>query len=205
MIDDSLSMKQHWANVISLFSVLAYFAKKLDDNGLEMYFTVSTDKKTFRNTRDAVSHLQNMDQSTYSNIDLRLQQILGKYQDDLDHQGERRSFFRSRTKVKPLSLYVFTDAAWQGCDAIAPIEAMIEKQRQLKLSKEQVSIQFVRFGNDARGIKKLEHLDSGLRRKHTKKWCVLELPSTGCINLLLNLLLRLGILSTPSHFQRVIC
>lgn len=159
-------MERHWDDVVSLFHVLAYFAKRLDSNALEMYFTVSTDVKTFKKTSEAVSHLKTMSQNTYSNIDSRLQQILGKYQEDL----VRKSFFGLRAKVKPLSLYVFTDAAWQGCDAIAPIEAMIQKQRQLGLPKEQVSIQFIRFGSDANGIKKLKYLDSGLRRKHTKKW-----------------------------------
>lgn len=163
-------MRQYWGEVVSLFSVLAYILKKLDDDGLEMYFTVSTDKRTFKDTRRAVSHLEKMTQSTYSNIDARLQQILGKYQVYLGQQRERRGFFRSRANAKPLSLYVFTDAAWQGCDAIAPIEAMIEKQRQLGFPKDQVSIQFVRFGNDASGIERLEYLDSGLRKKHTKKW-----------------------------------
>jgi hypothetical protein len=181
LIDDSLSMKNHWTDVISLFSVLAYIVKNLDDDGLEMYFTVSTDKKTFKDTSKAVSHLEKMSQSTYSNIDSRLQQILGKYQEDLGRSRERRGFLRLRAKVKPLSLYVFTDAAWQGCDATAPIEAMIKKQLQLEFPKEQVSIQFVRFGNDAEGIKRLEHLDSGLRKIYTKKWCVLELPSIASI------------------------
>lgn len=163
-------MGAYWHEVISLFSVLAWIVKKLDDNGLEMYFTVSKAVKTFKDTKGAVTHLENMSQSTYSNIDLRLQEILGNYQEDLYHQKERRSFLRPKSKVKPLSLYVFTDGAWQGCDGVAPIEAMIEKQRQLGLPKEQVSIQFIRFGNNMSGIRKLEHLDSGLRKKVTKKW-----------------------------------
>jgi hypothetical protein len=179
LMDDSLSMKDHWDDVVSLFSVFAYFAKRLDNNGLEMYFTVSKDKQTFRDTTPAVSHLKSMRQSTYSNINIRLEQILRRYQTDLEHQKERRGSFWPRAKVvKPLSLYIFTDAAWPGCDAVAPIEAMIEKQRQLQLPKEQVGIQFVRFGNDPTGIRRLEYLDSGLRKKYTKRWYVQVLPST---------------------------
>lgn len=168
-------MGAYWHEVISLFSVLAWIVKKLDDNGLEMYFTVSRAVKTFKDTTGAVAHLGNMSQSTYSNIDWRLQEILGTYQETLSHQGERRGFLRPRSKVKPLSLYVFTDGAWQGCDGIAPIEAMIKKQRQLGLPKEQVSVQFIRFGNHPRGVEKLEYLDSGLRKKNSRKWYVLEL------------------------------
>ena len=47
---------------------------------------------------------------------------------------------------------------------------MIEKQQQLKLPREQVAIEFIRFGNDPTGIGNLEYLDSGLRKKYTKTW-----------------------------------
>ena len=178
LIDDSLSMRPHWDDVVSLFSVFAYFAKKLDNNGLEMYFTVSDKKKTFKDTTPAVLHLKKIKPNTCSN-DLRLDQILRSYQTDLEPQKEPKGYFWPRAKeVKPLSLYVFTDAAWPGCDAVAPVEAMIEKLQQLGLSRAQVAIQFIRFGNDPTGIKRLEYLDSGLRKKHTKKWYVQDLPST---------------------------
>jgi hypothetical protein len=53
---------------------------------------------------------------------------------------------------------------------------MIEKLRQLGLPKEQVSIQFIRFGNDEVGIKRLQYPDSGLREKYGKRWYVQGLP-----------------------------
>lgn len=170
-MDDSQSMKAHWNDVISLFSVLGYFVKEFDTNGLKMYFTVSRNKETFKHTSRVVSHLKNIKHKTYSNIDIRLGNILRKYQTNLENQERRKGFFWPKPKVvKPLSLYVFTDAVWHDCDAVAPIEAMIEKQRQLTLPREQVAIEFIRFGNDPTGIGKLEYLDSGLRKKHTKTW-----------------------------------
>lgn len=169
-------MSAYWLDVISLFSVLAWIVKRLDDDGLEMYFTISKVKTRFTDTSRAVKLLETTSQHTYSNIDARLQEILGKYQEELGHHREqRRSFLRSRSKLKPLSLYVFTDAAWPGCDATIPTEAMIVKLGQLGFPKEQVSIQFIRFGNHPSGIKKLKYLDSGLRKKYSKKWCVIEL------------------------------
>ena len=57
-MDDSLSMKTYWNDVISLFYVFGCLVKKFDTNGLEMYFTVSEKKKTFKNTTPAVSHLK---------------------------------------------------------------------------------------------------------------------------------------------------
>ena len=173
-------MKKHWDNVIDMFSVFAWHTKSLDSNGLEMYFTVSPRKETkFKDTTSAVRLLKSMSQRVPSNIDLSLDQILRKYQADLERQKERKSknSFWSRDKdVKPLSLYVFTDGAWEGCDAVAPIEAMIEKQIDLKLPRTQIGIQFIRFGDDPEGIKKLKYLDSGLRRKYTKKQYVSMYP-----------------------------
>lgn len=190
-MDDSISMKAYWEDVISLFSVFAYFAKRLDNNGLEMYFTVSVDKETFKNTTPAVSRLKRMrhERGTYPNFNHRLDQILRRYRADLDRQKDRaKGYFRLTAKaVKPLSLYVFTDAAWPGCDAVAPIEAMIEKLKQLYLPKEQVAIQFIRFGNDPIGIERLVYLDSGLREKYTKRWYVQCLPSTPCEYFQINL------------------
>jgi hypothetical protein len=111
-MDDSVSMKEHWDDVVSLFSVFAYIAKRLDDDGLEMYFTVSAGCEKFKDTTPAVADLKSMRQTTYSNINIRLEHILRQYQADLEHQRERRETFWSRAKpVKPLSLYVFTDGA----------------------------------------------------------------------------------------------
>ena len=171
-------MKDHWDDVITFFVVFSYITKKLDSNGLEMYFTVSTDYLTFKDTTKAVSHLKNMNPSTFSNIDQRLEHILGRYREKHDLQKQRR-LSRFRSPAKPLSLYVFTDAAWQG-DAIEPIERMIYYQRERRLPREQVGIQFIRFGNNPKGIQKLEYLDSGLRKEHTKKWYVPGLPSALC-------------------------
>jgi hypothetical protein len=53
---------------------------------------------------------------------------------------------------------------------------MIEKLRQLGLPKEQVSIQFIRFGNDEVGIKRPQYLDSGLLETYGKRWYVQSLP-----------------------------
>ena len=172
LIDDSLSMRKHWDNVIELFSVFAWHAKSLDSDGFEMFFTLSPRGGKFKNTTRAMTILKSIPQSIPSNIDLSLNKILRKYQGDLERQKERKnknSFWPRETEVKPLSLYVFTDGAWEGCDAVAPVEAMIEKQKELKLPREQIGIQFIRFGDDPRGIDRLQYLDSGLREKYGKE------------------------------------
>src|ERR1700744_4712885 len=132
LIDDSITMKDHWNAVIELFNVLAYIAKRLDDNRLEMFFTVSPGVKKFKNTTPAVIHLQGITPSNYSNIDLRLGILLDEYKAKmLQHYNKLKSAYRvRRPRLKPLSLYVLTDGAWPGGTyGVAPIRSMIEMQK----------------------------------------------------------------------------
>ena len=130
-----------------------------------MCFTVSKDHVKFRNTTTAVEHLNAVKhRSSTPNMNLRLGDLLRKYEKDLKRQDERKHSFWSMASdsVKPLSLYVLTDGDWPNCNAVRPVEDMI----QLGRPKEQVGIQFVRFGNSPVGEKRLKYLDSGLRKKY---------------------------------------
>ena len=175
LIDDSLSMEPYWIEVISLFSVLAWIVKKFDDDGFEMCFTISAIQKHFADTSKAVAVLGKIKLYTYSNIDSRLLEILEEYQ---KHLESRKTYFRRKAKLNPLSLYVFTDAAWPNSDAVGPVEAMIAKLHQLGFGKEQVGIQFIRFGNHTSGMEKLKYIESGLRKKYSNHWCVLDIRSS---------------------------
>ncbi|KAL8842972.1 MAG: hypothetical protein Q9176_002275 [Flavoplaca citrina] len=167
LIDDSWSMKAYWEDVISFFHVFAYFTKKLDKDGLEMWFTVSTKQVKFHDTKKAVAYLKKTRHDVPSDIDMRLGQILGNYQKEMQREKEKKHtiFSKLLKPVKPLSLYVLTDGTWPGSDAVAPITEMILQ----KLPKKQVGVQFIRFGNDSTGIGKLEYLDSGLREQYGKE------------------------------------
>ena len=175
LIDDSESMKEHWDSVVDLFRVLAWLVKKYDDDGLDMHFTVSEVKaknKSFKDTTPAVKILREMREKLISpsNIDLRLGTILEDYLDEVKEPKSKGSWSRFKPKkVKPLSLYVFTDGEWAGSDGVAPLEAMIERYKNLRTPKKtQIGIQFIRFGNGSDGVSRLGYLDSGLRRKHGK-------------------------------------
>lgn len=185
MIDDSSSMNKHWGDVKSLLYVLAYLVKELDDDGFDISFTISSQEKNFNHASKAVAYLDAVLPKGIANINVRLSKLLMKYVNDLEKPPRYRLGLRTRqTSTKPLSLYIFTDGIWQpGCDGVPPIEALIVKLTALKLPKEQVGIQFIRFGNNEEGIKRLEYLDSGLCGKFGKqrfegtsgsnllKWC----------------------------------
>ena len=168
-------MKEHWNSVIDLFRVLAWLVKRYDDDGLDMHFTVSEVKpknKSFKDTTRAVKLLREMREKLISpsNIDLRLGTILEDYLDQVEDTNSKGSWslFKPK-KVKPLSLYVFTDGEWAGSDGVVPLEATIKRYKNLRTPKKtQIGIQFIRFGKGSDGVSRLEYLDSGLRRKHGK-------------------------------------
>lgn len=177
-MDNSPSMQEHWDDVIGLFSVFAYFVKRLDNDDLEMYFTVSEDRKFFKNTSSAVSHLRKMRLGPISDTALlfrkmrlrtisdtaRLREILERYRKELDSQVVRGDVSFTSKPVKPLSLYVLTDAAYVKYDIIPPLKAIVKKQEELLLDKHQLGIQFICFGSGA-DIESLELLMPELRRE----------------------------------------
>lgn len=164
-------MNNHWKDVKSLLYVLAYLVKELDDDGLDMSFTISSQEKKFTHASKAVAYLDAMHPNGLANINMRLSKLLTRYVNELEHPPRNRFSLRTRqSPIKPLSLYIFTDGIWQpGYDGVPPIEALIEKLTALRLPKEQVGIQFIRFGDSPEGIKRLEYLDSGLRKKFGKQ------------------------------------
>ena len=165
LIDDSHSMKPHRKDVGSLLDLLGYIVKRFDPNGLDLY-VASSDTKFggVKTTTELKGYFDRMRFEGEHDMSMRLSTIVGHYQDDLSQQRERvRDSFlaRMRTKrVRPLSLYVLTDAKWQPvCNVVPVIQALVGTLHDLNLHKQQVGIQFIRFGDLAQGIERLEELD----------------------------------------------
>ena len=149
ILDDSHPMSDSWSDVKALFKVLAWMIKRKDEDGFDLCFTVSSqDKdKNFKDTTLALRHLSNINPTVWSNINKRLSDVLARY----------------NLRRKPLSLYVFTDGNWQhGSDGVAPVRILVEEINSKKLPKDRVGIQFIQFGKDPEGTKRLNYLDSGL-------------------------------------------
>jgi hypothetical protein len=64
-----------------------------------------------------------------------------------------------------LSFYILTDAKWQPTDVGSLIKDVVQEMIAKKCPKEQLAIQFIRFGEDQANIAKLDELDSGLGLK----------------------------------------
>ena len=139
-----------------------------DPDGAELYIT--TDMKALKPKTD-FRMLQELDKRPAKDApDMRhcLAHIIEKY---VNQFGTRNITSRLRHwKATPakgprkLSLYVLTDGKWQTkTDLRQVIRTLVDHLNQHKLTNKQIGIQFIRFGDDETGMRRLERLDSGLK------------------------------------------
>ena len=160
-------MSTHRNEVKMVLELLWAMVARHDPDGAELYIT--TDMKALKPKTD-YRMLQELDKRPAKDApDMShcFAQIIEKYQNQF---GTRNITSKLRHwKATPakgprkLSLYVLTDAVWQmRTDLRQVIRTLVDHLIQHKLTNKQIGIQFIRFGNDDRGIKRLEQLDWGL-------------------------------------------
>lgn len=161
-------MRTHWDEMCQLFGMLAYLVKKSDEDGIDMYFTM-TEKK--HNSRDVSALVEivskrknNLDGD--SNINLRLGQVLSEYNGALKNEIALRkagSSYAPADDKKPLTVYVFTNALWsKRTDPTRAIKNIVDSLISLGCPASRVGIQFISFGNNQGALDRLDHYDSGL-------------------------------------------
>jgi hypothetical protein len=157
LIDDSDSMRPHWGELQSLFSLLAYMVKASDRDGIELEFSNSKRHYRAKNTTTLAHHVKKTLLSGTSNIEGSLGRILDGYIKDQ---------VLSRKKLqphRPLSIYVLTDGLWRpDSDPTEVITKTANALRQLGASLGSISIQFISFGKDDIGHARLRRLDDEL-------------------------------------------
>ncbi|KAG4434108.1 hypothetical protein IFR05_010417 [Cadophora sp. M221] len=164
LVDDSFSMVRHWTNVTKVIEGLSYILKVADNDGLDLYFTISEqsaikEKHTSTLVRLVERHKQT-DRAASTEINFRLNQILEKYKAKLDSNP-----WWPKKPPKPLSLYILTNGVWEAeCKPEIPIKNVVQKLQDLRKDREQIGIQFISFGNDTIGMERLRHLDDDLTR-----------------------------------------
>jgi len=179
-------MRPHWEDVKNLFKILSWMVKTSDEDGLDLYYSMSSDKVHSKHTRLLLKHLEGRTPQGQSDITIPLGRILYKYLQDLqDDSVPRTRFDRIRhirpAPFRPMTLYVFTDAVWQwACDGKGPIVDTIQKLDDLNIpnDKKQVGVQFISFGNDRECLKKLKYLDDELKKEYKRDIVDTE-PSNG--------------------------
>lgn len=162
-------MGPHRRDVDRVISLLAYLLKNSDEDGLDIYFAHSCPKINTKKSSRLSSEIFQAPFKGISDMRLRLHQILQEHPNKFEKQfSPRKNFFGYQPgpqPQRPLSFYILTDAKWQPTDVGSLIKDLVEEMIAKKCPKEQLAIQFIRFGDDEASIAKLDELDSGLGLK----------------------------------------
>lgn len=159
-VDASQSMGQHFGQMRESFKILAYLAKQFDPDGVEVCFSSEVPLIHKENTSKLLRRFnkQKWDQLSFEDrigtfIDRIVIPRLSSWQQKL-----------GLTKPKNLTIFVLTDGRWgEGREGAAgvenPILRLINVILREELSRTQVAIQFLRFGDDPDGKRYLNYLD----------------------------------------------
>ena len=157
-------MRAHRSAVLDVVSLLSYLLKDLDDDGLDVCFTQSTERRNSGRATKLSEVVGRVAFTGISDMRTRLSQILQEYKDKFGTSTASSRWWYKR-QPKPLSFYVLTDGKWNPNEVGPTIKSLVNSMRELKLPKDHVGIQFIRFGQDPNGIARLDHLDHGLGLK----------------------------------------
>ncbi|KAK2813989.1 hypothetical protein FQN50_000393 [Emmonsiellopsis sp. PD_5] len=157
LVDDASSMRQHWDQMTRNIRTLAYMVKKSDDDGLDLQFMISDNSLQHITTSSKLfTHVQSRIPShpgQFSNIDNALGTMLTGYQNKLT----------TTKKKRPMSIYVFTDGIWQDHVNIhSYIRNLARDLDSHNMPPNQFGIQFIQFGNNPSGTRRLQNYDDCL-------------------------------------------
>ena len=160
-------MSTHRKDVVHVISLLTYMLKTLDSNGIDICFTQSPRRINSGRSTKLSTFVDQVDYKGVCDIRVRLSHILlHEYKNRFGAVSPRpEPWYKkvgSREAQKPLSFYVLTDGNWPPNEAGPIIKALVKSMIENKLPKEYVGIQFIRFGENQRGIAYLDRLDYGL-------------------------------------------
>lgn len=148
-------MQQHKEDVRKTFSALAYLVKRLDPDGIDMYFTTS----------DAVGHESHREKllSTFDNVKFQGHTMMESTLSRVLSNKKRWPSFLSREKSQGKSIYILTDGKWHGNDdSLCGLPEFIKSIVAKMDSRAKLGIQFIQFGHDRVGTLRMKELDDRL-------------------------------------------
>ena len=165
-------MKDHWGNVKRTFSTLAYLVKRMDPDGIEIRFTnARLSTKARSKDRDGLLALfESVLPKGQSDIALSLgTRILRAYEPKPYKNPNKLSSLLRKPKWG-VNVYVLTDGVWGEGDAwldgvVEPIKYLLSKGMALN----EMGIQFIQFGDDKEGTRRLTMLDNELTKHGVAK------------------------------------
>lgn len=161
-VENSHSMHNHFQQIEKCLQVYAYIIKGIDKNGFEVVFASNPTNVTKHTTSTSFKELFCKQDWTQANAEDKF----GTFVDEVIMQRLPARWKRGILRPKKLSVFVLTDGRWgnissQACGMQRPIQKLIYKmkERGVEAHRTQVSIQFMRFGDEEAGIRYLDYLD----------------------------------------------
>lgn len=168
-------MKKHWKDAKRLVKALGYLVKESGRDGMDLYFTNSSEEAHCGDTSTLMSTLNSVTPGSYKcDMKRALGMVLEKYYpENMKIQEEKWSPFldsrkkKTKNEKRGVNIYVLTDGVWQErpqpfCGVENPIKTMVEKLEAHYSLGYHVGIEFISFGSDPVGIQRLKQLDSKL-------------------------------------------
>ncbi len=138
-----------------------------DPDGLDLYLTTESSKLRPKTPEKFLQYLRERPANGFPDFRQRFAKIIEKYQSKFGKSNYRKKLMHPNStpsrNPRPLSLYVLTDGVWDPrCTLITEIQNLVALLQEHKLPNKYVGIQFIRFGNDPEGKKRLRKLDAEL-------------------------------------------
>ncbi|KAH7215358.1 hypothetical protein DER44DRAFT_855670 [Fusarium oxysporum] len=156
VIDDYESMREHRRNVAETARVISYSVKVSDKDGMDLYFASdSCNPQKCQNSSDVEAKIRN--KVTVSGC-CDMKKCLEDVMDQVKANG-----------TKPTGIYIFTDGIWDP-EHKPEVKDVIHESIDLLIKKNakpaDLMFQFIQFGRDTEGSKRLKFLDDGCKRTH---------------------------------------
>lgn len=161
--------RHHWDQVVKVVHALGYLVKHADPDGVELFFTSRPTKAKKSGAKEITSLVRSLEEHGRKRPEgpCNMENSLGPILDHVKSGLTKGSMFRQQTSRRGISVYILTDAIWQGgtelrCGVEEPIKNLSRTMQELGKHRTTVALQFIQFGDDLLGEKRLRYLDDTL-------------------------------------------
>lgn len=159
-------MRPRRPQVEAVVELLSTLTQPYDPDGLDLYLSTESGKLRPKTPEKFLQYLRERPAYGLPDFRQRFANIIENYQSKFGKSNWKKLRHPNSTpsrNPRPLSLYVLTDGVWDPkCTLITEIQNLVALLQDYKLPNKHVGIQFIRFGNDPEGKKRLKKLDAKL-------------------------------------------
>lgn len=166
-------MSGHWDDVVNCAGLLAFATRPYSKLGVELQYTIGTRVLRTSRVSDVEKHVRQLKPTLTSrphfhttNMTVALSGALKQFYDHVKSRSSKNPSLMSILHSSPrqtqgLIIFVLTDGQWEDHieNVKKPIKRLIRAIEQHDLDPSIMGIQFVRFGTNKQGWKRMKELD----------------------------------------------